>query len=114
MQKLGNKVVELTDVLLKQSKTFFRTFNSSFSYVRLARFIFQDADYLEVSVKEVEEISAIFAMYELYIKELEYAGIQNPEYEKPRKLPKNKKIVPIEKSSQAALSEVKSSANRKA
>ena len=73
MQKLGNQLVVMTDNLLRQSKTFFRNFNKSFLHVRLDRFIFQDADYLEVSIREIEEISAIFAMYDLYIRELDYS-----------------------------------------
>ena len=36
--------------------------------------IFQDADYVQISIKEVEEITSIFASYEIYIKELELNG----------------------------------------
>ena len=53
------------------SKSFFRSFNKEFFYVRIDSFIFQDSDYLDVAVKEVEEICAIFASYDLFINKLE-------------------------------------------
>jgi hypothetical protein len=56
----------------------FRSFNRRFSYVILDQFIFQDADYLQVAVKEVEEITAIFASYDLVIREMQPVVIQKP------------------------------------
>jgi hypothetical protein len=53
------------------SKSFFRSFNKEFFYVRIDSFIFQDSDYLTIAVKEVEEICAIFASYDLFINKLE-------------------------------------------
>ena len=70
MVKLGNNLVFLTDQVLKLSKAFFRSFNREFFFIKLDQFIFQDADYLEVAVKEVEEITTIFASYELFINKL--------------------------------------------
>ena len=71
MLKLGNHLVFMTDQVLKMSKFFFRHFNKEFFYVRLDQFVFQDSDYLEVAVKEVEEITSIFASYEIFITKLE-------------------------------------------
>jgi len=71
MKKMGNKLVEQTDVLLKGMRPFFRNFNRHFSYVRLDTFIFQEADYMDVAIKEVAEITAIFASYDIFMNQLD-------------------------------------------
>ena len=60
MLAMGNNLVDLTDQILKHSQKFFKSFNKQFTYVKLESFIFQEADYLEVAIKEVEEIGKIF------------------------------------------------------
>lgn len=71
MRKLGNKLVEATDTIIKQSRLFFRNFNRHFRYVMLDTIVFAEADYLEISVKEVQEITAIFASYDIFINQME-------------------------------------------
>lgn len=78
MIKLGNQLVTLTEHLLKQGRQFFRSFNRRFTYVVLEHFIFHDADYMQIAVKEVEEITAIFASYDLVIREMQLAFVANP------------------------------------
>ena len=53
---MGNNLVELTDTIIKNVLKFFKSFNKNFTYVRLELFIFQEADYIDVAIKEVEEI----------------------------------------------------------
>ena len=50
---MGNNLVELTDQIIKGVLKFFRIFNKQFTYVKLEAFIFQEADYIDVTVKEV-------------------------------------------------------------
>ena len=78
MRQLGNQLVELTDNLIKSQKSFLKDFNRYFSYVKLETVIFMEADYLEIAVKEVKEISSIFASYEiqLILPEQDYNNIQ--------------------------------------
>ena len=77
---MGNNLVEFTDQILKGVTKLFKTFKKMFSYVQLEQFIFQEANYLQVSVKEVEEIRQIFTQYEITIK-----GLQNRHlYHSPR------------------------------
>ena len=61
MLTMGNSLVELTDQIIKGVLKFFRIFNKQFNYVKLESFIFQEADYIDVAVREVQEISQIFA-----------------------------------------------------
>ena len=68
MLQMGNSLVELTDQILKHSQKFLKSFNKQFAYVKLESIIFQEADYLEVAIKEVEEIGKIFASYEIQMK----------------------------------------------
>lgn len=70
MLAMGNNLVELTDQILKHSQKFFKSFNKQFTYVKLESFIFQEADYLEVAIKEVEEIGKIFSSYEIQMNRL--------------------------------------------
>ena len=53
---MGNSLVDLTDQILKHSFKFFKQFNKQFKYVKLETFIFHEADYIQVSIKEIEEI----------------------------------------------------------
>ena len=57
MRSMGNKLVELTDSLISRSKGFFTKFNKTMMYVKLEQFIFQEADYMEVALKECGEIA---------------------------------------------------------
>ena len=54
---MGNNLVDLTDRIIKDVIKFYRTFNKHFTYVKLESFIFQEANYIEVSLKEIHEIS---------------------------------------------------------
>lgn len=67
---MGNNLVDLTDQIIKGVLKFFRTFNKQFTYVKLETFIFQEADYLEVILKEVQEIDEIFNSYEIHLNRL--------------------------------------------
>ena len=75
MLQMGNSLVELTDQILKHSQKFLKAFNKQFAYVKLESIIFQEADYLEVAIKEVEEIGKIFASYEIQMKGLKNAHL---------------------------------------
>ena len=79
MLQMGNNLVDLTDTIIKQSLKFFKTFNKQFTYVKLETFIFQEADYLEVAIKEVEEIGRIFSSYEITMNKLKNTHL----YSKP-------------------------------
>lgn len=50
---MGNNLVDLTDQIIKGVLKFFRIFNKQFSHVKLEAFIFQEADYINVAMKEV-------------------------------------------------------------
>ena len=67
---MGNNLVDLTDQIFKGVSKFYRTFNKQFTYVKLESFIFQEANYVEVSLKEIQEISQIFASYEIFLNRL--------------------------------------------
>lgn len=67
---MGNNLVDLTDQIFKGVPKFHRTFNKQFTYVKLESFIFQEANYVEVSLKEIQEISQIFASYEIFLNRL--------------------------------------------
>ena len=72
---MGNNLVELTDQIIKGVFKFLRIFNKQFTYVKLVSFIFHEADYVDVAVKEVQEISQIFASYEIYLNQLHYSHL---------------------------------------
>ena len=70
MTNMGNTLVALTDDIIKRVKTFFSKFNKTMLYVRLETFIFQEADYMEVSLKECDEIAQIFSAYDIQINKV--------------------------------------------
>lgn len=57
---MGNNLVDLTDQMLKGTTKFFKSYNKIFNFVKIETFIFQEANYLEVSIKEVEEVRQVF------------------------------------------------------
>ena len=75
MLQMGNTLVEQTDQIIKQVLKFFKTFNKQFTYVKLESFIFQEADYIDVAVKEVQEISRIFESYEITLNKMRNVGL---------------------------------------
>ena len=77
--QMGNHLTEVTDKVIQHSLKFFKTFNKQFTYVRLETFIFQEADYIEVAIKEVQEIGKIFLSYEIRINALKNSHL----YQKP-------------------------------
>lgn len=81
MQQMGNTLVDLTDQITKQAVKFIKQFNKMFSYVYLDRFIFQEADYVEVAMREVNEITQIFATYEIELNKMKNVHL----YQKPRR-----------------------------
>ena len=78
MLQMGNTLVDLTDQITKQSVKFLKTFNKQFTYVRLDQFIFCEADYIQVAIREVNEISEIFATYELELHKLKNTHMYVP------------------------------------
>jgi hypothetical protein len=68
--KLGNKLVETTDDVMRLSKKFIGLLNRCFEYVEIKTFIFEESDYEEISYKEVMEIKDIFNAFGIQIKEL--------------------------------------------
>ncbi len=70
ISKLGNRLVETTDEVLRQKKKFLSQFNKVFEFVYLQTFIFEEADYEFVIRKEVSEIREIFKTFDIRIKEL--------------------------------------------
>ena len=68
---MGNRLVDLTETLIRKVNTFFNKFNKSMLFVQLDTFIFQEADYITVSMKECEEIAQIFSAYEININKVE-------------------------------------------
>ena len=84
MKMMGNRLVELTDILIKKINNFFNRFNKTMTYVKLEQFIFQEADYMEVALKECDEIAQIFSAYDIHINKVENEYI-------PFKLPPGQK-----------------------
>ena len=70
MLAMGNNLVELTDQIIKNAVKFIKNFNKQFLHVKLEQLIFQEADYIDVAIKEVEEIGQIFLAYEIKINKL--------------------------------------------
>jgi hypothetical protein len=77
MKILGNKLVEVTDTMINKSKPFLRNLNRGLNGVKIDLLIFQEADYIDICVKEVEEVNSILAGYEIYLNFLENKGIVN-------------------------------------
>ncbi len=51
-------------------KKFIQLFNKTFNHVKLEIFVFEEADYVFVSGKEVKEVRDIFRAFDIDIKEM--------------------------------------------
>lgn len=60
--------MDLTDQIVVGAIGFIRNINNNLSVTKFDRFVFQSTDYLEVAVKEVDEIRRILAGYEIFVK----------------------------------------------
>jgi hypothetical protein len=60
--------VDLTDQIIVGALGFIRNLNSNLSVTKFDQFVFQRTDYLDVAVKEVNEIRRILAGYEIFVK----------------------------------------------
>lgn len=60
--------MDTTDQVLKGVKRFINLFNKVFHHVKLETFVFEDADYVFVSEKEVKEVREIFRAFDIDIK----------------------------------------------
>lgn len=67
IQKLGNDLVDQTENVLKGIKKFVQNINKLFEYVKIDGFVFDEADYLLVSEKEVKEVIEIFKNFDIDI-----------------------------------------------
>ena len=72
MRSIGNKLVQVTEQFLRKVGPFFKNFNKNFQFVKLDQFIFQEADYVDVAKKEVEEIASIFSKYDIIIDKISF------------------------------------------
>ena len=72
ISKLGDRLVDTTDDVLLAVKKMITLFNKSFEFVQIEVFVFEEADYILVSEKEVKEIRDIFKAFDISIKELTY------------------------------------------
>lgn len=70
ISRLGDKLVDTTDQVLKGVKRFLSLFNKVFTHVKLENFVFEEADYVFVSEKEVKEVREIFRAFDIEIKQL--------------------------------------------
>lgn len=70
--KLGNSLVHLTSQILKTAVGFIQKLNSHLAVTRVELLIFQQTDYLEIIVKEVNEVIEILLTYDLQIYELDF------------------------------------------
>lgn len=68
--RLGNKLVDTTELVLKGVKKFIALFNKSFNFVTIECFVFEEADYAFVSEKEVREVRDIFRAFEIDIRQM--------------------------------------------
>ena len=66
--QLGNELVDQTEDVLKSIKRFVQNINKVFEYVKIDGFVFDEADYLVVSEKEVKEVIEIFKTFNIDIK----------------------------------------------
>ena len=60
--------MDLTDQIVVGAIGFIRNINNNLSVTKFDRFVFQSTDYLEVAVKEVNEIRRILSGYEIFVK----------------------------------------------
>jgi len=65
MKMLGEQLVANTNTVGVEAKKLINSFNKAMGHVRIAQFVFDEADYLLVSKKEVAEIRDIFKAFEI-------------------------------------------------
>ena len=63
--------MDCTDEVLRSLKRFYTQFNSSFEFVFVQHFLYENADYREVSIREVREIRDVFNMFDIEIRVLQ-------------------------------------------
>ena len=68
IEELGGMLVEATKTVTQVSRRFLALFNRNMEHVRIDRFIFEEADYETVAVKEVREIREIFKAFGIRIE----------------------------------------------
>ena len=70
IKDLGNTLIDCTDEVLRTLKRFYTQYNSSFEFVFVQQFLYENADYREISIREVREIREVFNLFEMEIKDL--------------------------------------------
>lgn len=70
ISRLGDKLVDTTESVLKGIKRIISAFNRNLEYVRIDTFVYEEADYMFVSEKEVKEVKEIFRAFDIDIKTL--------------------------------------------
>ena len=65
IKKLGNHLIDQTERVLEKSRPFLAKLNKCFEDVKFDFFLFQEADYCDIIIKEVNEISTILHSYEV-------------------------------------------------
>ena len=56
--------------MIRGQRRFIQAFGKAFEFVTIQSFVFEKADYKQISLKEVREIREIFKQFDIAIKEL--------------------------------------------
>lgn len=71
IQSLGDTLIYCTEEVLKYLKRFYAQFNSCLEFVHVKNFLYENADYRDISIREVKEIREVFTMFDIDIRELQ-------------------------------------------
>lgn len=75
IMRLGDRLVDTTQDVLQGVKKLLSQLNKNMEFVQVGVFVFEEADYKFVSLKEVNEVREIFKAFDIYIKELNVNGV---------------------------------------
>lgn len=64
-------MIDCTEEVLKSLKRFYTQFNSCLEFVHVKNFLYENADYRDISIREVKEIREVFTLFDIDIRELQ-------------------------------------------